>query len=644
MISRRPAIGRWLPLWLAVAGMAALVLWPGLSGPFLLDDFPNLQGLDRLHGAAAAVAGYVFSGQAGFFGRPLTLLTFAAQAGAWPGDPFAFKLANLGIHWLNGVLLIALCFRLARLHGVAASRARVVAAAVGLVWLIHPLQAAAVFYVVQRMTLLSATFVLAGLLCYLSGRVALADGRTMRAFAWGGAGIFGAGVLAVLSKENGVLLPVYALAMEFTLLRALPRPRAWRPWLSLAALPLVAGGVYFFGHFHEFMVAGYALRAFTPAQRLLTEARVVVDYAAQIVFPRIAGMGVFHDDYPLSTGLWTPPATAAAIALLAAAGAGAVAARRRWPEFSFAVAWFLGGQLLVSTVLPLELYFDHRNYLPMAGLLLGAALLLFRWAEHAPRYRRYFLAAVIGWGVLTGYLGWRESRLWGQPFAQAVVWARAHPASPRAQQYLAAAWLTTGQAARAARIYRALAAHPPWAQGTYATWLAAHCQYPRLPLPPAAKIVAAFAAPGFSNGVTTALGSVVDTWASGQCRGVDAPYLERALRTLLNNPHTLPGRADLWLLLGRVQMRAQRPAAAAESFRRLWRRRATVESALLRVSALAAAGRIAQARKMLAVAQAANRRARWRRAAGAREIAAWRAALRPAPVKRAGAAPPPLPP
>ncbi|HCA26987.1 MAG TPA: hypothetical protein DEP05_05000, partial [Betaproteobacteria bacterium] len=400
MVSRRLAIYRWPLLGLAAAGVAALLLWPGLSGPFLLDDFPNLQGLARLHRAAAvgsAVADYLFSGQAGFFGRPLALLTFAAQAGAWPGDPFAFKLANLSLHLLNGVLLIALCGRLARLSGVAAGRARWMAAAVGLVWLIHPLQASTVFYVVQRMTMLSATFVLAGLLCYLSGRVALAEGRTARAFAWGAAGIFGAGLLAVLSKENGVLLPVYALAAEFTLLRALPRPRAWRLWVGLTALPLIAGLVYFFGHFQEFMAAGYAGRAFTPMQRLLTEARAVVDYAGQIVLPRTAGMGVFHDDYPLSTSLWTSPATAVAIALLATAAAGAVAARRRYPEFSFAVAWFLGGQLLVSTVLPLELYFDHRNYLPMAGLLLGVVLLLSRWAEHAPRYRRYLLTAVIGW-------------------------------------------------------------------------------------------------------------------------------------------------------------------------------------------------------------------------------------------------------
>lgn len=631
MISRCRVPSRWSFLWLAVAVVVVLVLIPGLSGPFLLDDFPNLQALSRLHHAAPtfpAVASYILSGNAGFFGRPLTLLTFAAQASAWPRDPFAFKLVNVGIHLLNGFLLIVLCYRLTRLYGYAAERARFVALAVGSIWLIHPLQAAAVFYVVQRMTLLSATFTLTGLLCYLTARVALANGHRTRAFAWGVVGIFGAGLLAVLSKENGVLLPVYALVVEFTLLRALPRPRTWWPWLGLTILPLIVGLAYFLWHFQEFMVTGYVMRAFTPAQRLLTEARVIIDYAGQIVFPRTADMGVFHDDYLLSTSLWAPPATVLAITLLALAVVGAIAARRRYPEFSFAIAWFLGGQLLVSTVIPLELYFDHRNYLPMMGLLLGAAMLLSRWAKHAPQYRRYLLIAVVGWSLLVGYLGWRESRLWGRPFVQAVVWAREHPASPRAQQYLAAAWLATGQEARAVRLYQALAARPPWAQGTYATWLAAHCQYPRLPLPPAVRVLTAFGATGYSNGVTTALGSVVDAWVSGQCRDVGAHYLARLLRTLLNNPDTLPGRADLWLLLGRVQMRAQRPTAAMASFRRLWLRRPTVESALLLVGALAAAGHFTEARKLLAAAQAVNRLRRGSRTVGAREIAAWRDVLR----------------
>ena len=38
---------------------------------------------------------------------------------------------------------------------------------------------------------------------------------------------------------------------------------------------------------------------------------------------------------------------------------------------AFGIAFFLGGHLLESTVLPLELYYEHRNYLPSFGDLPG---------------------------------------------------------------------------------------------------------------------------------------------------------------------------------------------------------------------------------------------------------------------------------
>jgi len=55
--------------------------------------------------------------------------------------------------------------------------------------------------------------------------------------------------------------------------------------------------------------------------------------------------------------------------------------RHRWPLFTFGVAWFFIGHGLESTVLPLEIAHEHRNYLPLLGLLLSVAAWLHKLTE-----------------------------------------------------------------------------------------------------------------------------------------------------------------------------------------------------------------------------------------------------------------------
>ena len=69
---------------LALAAAATLLL-PALHGAFLLDDLPNLGGLARLAAGTDNLISFVTSGLAGPGGRPLSLLTFAVQAGDWSG-------------------------------------------------------------------------------------------------------------------------------------------------------------------------------------------------------------------------------------------------------------------------------------------------------------------------------------------------------------------------------------------------------------------------------------------------------------------------------------------------------------------------------------------------------------------------------
>ncbi|MCY0536413.1 hypothetical protein, partial [Klebsiella pneumoniae] len=53
-----------------------------------------------------------------------------------------------------------------------------------------------------------------------------------------------------------------------------------------------------------------------------------------------------------------------------------LAARKRAPSIPAGWFFFLVAHLVESSFLPLEMYYEHRNYLPSFGLLLAATGLL----------------------------------------------------------------------------------------------------------------------------------------------------------------------------------------------------------------------------------------------------------------------------
>ncbi|MEJ2762108.1 MAG: hypothetical protein P8126_11455 [Gammaproteobacteria bacterium] len=402
---------------------------------------------------------YVFEGRAGPGGRPLSLLSFALQHQAWPADPFAFKAVNLLIHLACGGLIFLITAELVPAIGGPGRRVSAAALAllVAALWLLHPVQLSAVLYVVQRMTLLSGFFTLLGLYLYL--RLRRRDLIRWKNLALLAAAVYGCTVLAELCKENGILLPAYLLCLEFILLQGQETSRAQRRRiLCLAVLPLAAAAAYLVGS-ADSILGGYAHRPFTLGQRLLTEAGVVLDYLKIIVLPRPSDFTLFHDDYPFTTG----PLTGSAMIGLGGMAALVISAwllRRRARLYSFAVAWFLTGQLLESTFIPLELYFEHRNYLPSFGvlLLLGAALL--RLSTYV-RSRGLAVVVLTAYPLATTAVTAVQMRLWSDPYKQAVVWADEHPRSRRALDNLWNIRLVYGETDKAAAARRRLEALNP---------------------------------------------------------------------------------------------------------------------------------------------------------------------------------------
>jgi tetratricopeptide (TPR) repeat protein len=439
---------------LATAGWA---LAPGLAGGFLFDDFPNLEPLGHYGGVVDwnGVRAYLASGFAGPTGRPLALASFLIDANDWPAHPYGFKRTNLLLHLLNGLALTWATLKLAQLFGLPQRRALWLAVLNGSVWLLHPLLVSSTYYVVQRMAMLSATFSFFALAAYWHGR-ALLPRQPRAALSFMGASLVIGTALATLSKENGVLLPLLALVVEACLPARTPQLPAWflRVFLLLPSAAVLA---YLFSQI-DLSPQPWPHRPFNQIERALTQARILWEYLAWWFWPRIEGAGLFQDGYTISRSLWDPPTTLPALLGIAALAIAAILLRQRWPWFAIAVLFFLTGHVLESTWLGLELYFEHRNYLPSAFL----ALPLAAWLA-APQMRlRVRIAAAAAIFATLAFLTHARATLWGDPIRLEVYWAMVAPHTPRSATTLARhALANTGDAARARGLLdAALAKHP----------------------------------------------------------------------------------------------------------------------------------------------------------------------------------------
>lgn len=431
----------------ALLSTTALVLLPGIYGPFLFDDIPNFENLRHLNGKLNRHAiGTYLSLFGGMPGRPISALSFLLNDFAWPSDPIGFKLTNLLIHLLNGCLAFGLARTLARAQ--TWPKADAIALLCAAIWLLNPVQISAIFLTVQRMTLLSGLFVLAGLWGYvvLALRTRSAVGALLSIV------VLGTGtLLAYLSKENGALAVLYAAVINATLLNSSlsklqPITRnilRGTPWLAFFALIIAVASQWS-------SVADFSTRPFTLVERLLTEGRVLSTYIGRVFIPKLSSSSIYNDDYAISTGLLSPPTTLVGLVFLATMLVFALGMRRRFPLVSFAILWYLAGHALESTVLSLELYFEHRNYMPLFGIAFALASSI----QHVRgKLRVPVVAGLVAWLALGAGISHLQARVWGNWAMLSTIWRSENPNSLRAQQQYADFLYRTGQIEEARQVF-----------------------------------------------------------------------------------------------------------------------------------------------------------------------------------------------
>jgi tetratricopeptide (TPR) repeat protein len=439
-----------------LAGMAAVLALtcaayaPGLTGPLVLDDIPQLNSLIAQSGDDPGMlfGNYVIS-TSGPLGRPVSMMTFIADAVTHGPDIWWWKYDNLLLHLISGLLVFWLTALL-----VKASPSKLpvdpwtAGLTVGALWLLHPLQVSTVLYTVQRMTELSTLFAFAALVAYSKGRL-VQETSNLRGWAIIALGFVVFFPLSVLSKESGLLIPIYCTLLELLVFR-FRGGETTRKQIRVLHTLLIAGCVgavaYVLWNFSGVVLDRYAIRDFTLWQRVLTEFRVVVNYLYMLIAPSQREMGFFHDDVQVSNGLFDPISTIlSALALVALFGS-AVALRRRNALYAFGVLFFFVSHALESTIFGLELMFEHRNYIGSFGIILALVAVI---SEAVARQRKVLVVGAVA--VICGFsfLTWQRSLTWAAPETMFGYMYRVHPQSPRLNILFAGLYSATGDFDRA---------------------------------------------------------------------------------------------------------------------------------------------------------------------------------------------------
>ncbi len=439
-----------LSISLALATLAIMVLFiyfPGLSGPYVLDDGENIANNEALaieKISPTSLWHAMQSNDSGPFRRPLATLSFALNhyfSGGFD-NTFPFKLTNLVVHVTNGMLLLFLTLMILRNSDagrkLSSTEQLCVAALTATLWSVHPIQLTNVLYVVQRMNSMSALFVILGLMLYVQGRHHFKM-STLKGLWLMGIGIFFGTLLGMASKENAVLLPLLALTIEYCFfqcenLNADNRLQLHSFYLVTIAVPVTVFLIYIFVN-PEFLSEAYKIRQFSMGERLLTEPRVLWDYIGLIVLPNTHNLGLFHDDIRISRGLLAPPGTLLAICGLIVMLVIAILKKKQVPVISFAVLWFLAGHLLESSIFGLEIAYEHRNYLPVYGVLFAISYLYVWGSRNWNTHLRFIIAISVS--LTLGFATWTRAYTWKDIYSIAEANVTNHPESPRANEWAA---------------------------------------------------------------------------------------------------------------------------------------------------------------------------------------------------------------
>lgn len=407
------------------------------------DDFHNITRNERIHidnlrlGTFYELAVGGSQSNRAFY-RPVSNLSFAVNWYFGQNDVKGYHFVNICIHILTAFFLylaILSLFKTPNLLNRYTGNEHFIAFAAVVLWALNPIQTQAVTYIVQRMASMAALFYVLGIYLYIQARIS----RSWRNRVLLYSGVLAAFMIAVGSKENALMFPASILLVEMIFFRHLSEPDTKRKFIlggCAVFVAIFATGIFLFmgDGLITRIQSGYEKRAFTLFERLFTQPRIIVFYITQIFYPIADRLSLVHD-FEISTSLFRPWTTLPAIMIIFSLIGSAFWQITRLPLLSFAILFFFLNHIIESSIISLELVFEHRNYLPSLFLFVPVAAGIKWIIDYYSRKKPPMAVIVIGFvtvlfivlgtGTYVRNMAWIDERtLWQDALEKAPKSAR----------------------------------------------------------------------------------------------------------------------------------------------------------------------------------------------------------------------------
>ncbi|MFH1155022.1 MAG: tetratricopeptide repeat protein, partial [Pseudomonadota bacterium] len=405
----------WTPL--VLLPLAVLLIYYNtdvLNSPLVYDDSHVIQNNSEIRN----LRHFSFSSQL-FRQRPLVNLTFALDFRSAGLDVRRYHRTNIIIHIINCLIVYGLARLVLSMPLVVTGREAgpQVALVSSLLFAVHPLQTQAVIFISQRYAAVAAGFYMLSVIAYLvfrqqqirSGPKPVTWGALVLCLVFAGC--------AFLSKQNAASIPGAILAAELLLV-----DNCWTSWKK--RLPVIAvlmgvmvafvcysAGLFRSGADLHLLVRklDYLTRETSRVSRweyLCTQFSVIFVYLRLFVWP--SGQ---HLDwgYPFVHGFFDGLTPLAFLGLVLVAAC-LIRYRKQYPVIVFGMVLFFIALSVESSIIPIkDAVFEHRLYLPMAGLCLALSR-----AGFLVLGRSWKNAAIVGLVVLTvaGAVSWKRTAVW----------------------------------------------------------------------------------------------------------------------------------------------------------------------------------------------------------------------------------------
>jgi len=445
-----------LPVLLVVIGAAAYS--NSFNGPFIFDDDysivdnPYILHLWPLSKAMSAPP------QATVAGRPIASLSLAMNYAISGYSVWSYHLFNLFIHILAGLTLYGiirrtlLCERLRKRFG---QHSEIFAWSAAAIWVAHPLQTESVTYIIQRTESLMGLFYLLTLYCAIRAM------NLRRSVLWPIVSIVSCG-LGMGTKEVMATAPVFVLLYDRTFFAGsfiAALRRRWGLYIGLAATWGILAVLIWSGP--RSATAGFSF-SYRPFDYVMNQGIVILHYLRLVFWPK----GLCLDYNWLMVKEWARvlPPMAVILVMLAVTVWGLIR-NRAW---SYPAAWFFGVLSVTSSFIPIaDLIFEHRMYLPLAGLIVLAVSAGYVLSERLSAKRMGFIFATAVICVL-GLVTFRRN----EDYRSGVsIWQSALkvvPDNSRAYKGVGSAYDKLGQYEDAIKAYRqAIRIKPLYAEAHY---------------------------------------------------------------------------------------------------------------------------------------------------------------------------------